>query len=105
MSAVMIRSIPNSQVGTDVRPTGPRWTIGNHGVVGASTKKFPRFRLRIQRSSDRGVVLSLSGRIELEDVAQLQRLLGLAPAGQEVEFDLQDVTHLRGNRRGTFDSL
>jgi hypothetical protein len=45
MSAVMIRSVPNFQAGTGVRATGPRWTIGNHGVVGASTKKFPRFRV------------------------------------------------------------
>ena len=63
----MMRSVPNSQAGTGVRPTGPRWTIGNYGVVGVSPTKFPRFRLRIQCSSDQGVVFSLSGRIEIED--------------------------------------
>ena len=48
--------------------------------------------LRIERSSNRGVVLSLSGRIEIEDVAELQRLLGLEAANQEIAFDLQNVT-------------
>ena len=48
--------------------------------------------LRIQRSSDRGIVLSLSGRIEIEDVAELQRLLNLETAGQDIALDLQEVT-------------
>jgi anti-anti-sigma regulatory factor len=47
--------------------------------------------LKIQRSLDEGVVLSLSGRIEAEDVAELQRLLRLEAAGQEIAFDLRDV--------------
>jgi hypothetical protein len=49
--------------------------------------------LRIQRSSsNRGVVFSLSGRIETEDVPELQRLLSLEAVGQDITFDLQDVT-------------
>ena len=48
--------------------------------------------LRIHRSSDRGVVLSLSGRIEIEDVAELQRLLNLEEVGQSVALDLRDIT-------------
>ena len=88
----MIRSVPNSQAGTGVPPRGSRWMTGNDCVVNASTKEFLPFRRRIQRSSDRGVVFSLSGRIELQDVADLQRLLNLVAAGQDVEFDLQDVT-------------
>jgi hypothetical protein len=48
--------------------------------------------LRIQRSSSRGVVYSLSGRIETEDVAELQRLLSLEAAGQDITLDLQDIT-------------
>lgn len=46
--------------------------------------------LRIERASNRGVVFSLSGRIETEDIAELQRLLSLE-AGQDIAFDLQDV--------------
>jgi hypothetical protein len=91
MSAVIIRSVPNFQSGTSVRPRGPRLMTGNHGIVSASMKEFPPFRLRIQRSSDRGVLFSLSGRIELEDVAELQRLLSLEAAGQDVEFIASDV--------------
>jgi hypothetical protein len=105
MSAVMIRSVRNFQSGTDVRPRGPRLMTGNHGVVSASTKDFPPFRLRMQWCSDRGVVFSLTGRIELEDVAEFQRVLSLEAAGQDVVSDLQDVTRLRGNRRGAFDRL
>ena len=48
--------------------------------------------LRIERSSNNGVVFSLSGRIETEDVAELQRLLSLEAVGQNIAFDLQDVT-------------
>jgi anti-anti-sigma regulatory factor len=48
--------------------------------------------LKIERSSNRGVVFSLSGRIETEDVAELQRLLSLEATGQDIAFDLQDVT-------------
>jgi anti-anti-sigma regulatory factor len=47
--------------------------------------------LKIQRSLNEGVVLSLSGRIEADDVAELQRLLRLEAAGQEIAFDLRDV--------------
>jgi anti-anti-sigma regulatory factor len=48
--------------------------------------------LRIQRSTNRGVVLSLSGHIEMEDVAELQRLIALEAAGERIALDLQDVT-------------
>jgi anti-anti-sigma regulatory factor len=49
--------------------------------------------LNIRRQSSSGrVVLSLSGRIEMEDVAELQRLLSLEPADQKITLDLGDVT-------------
>jgi anti-anti-sigma regulatory factor len=48
--------------------------------------------LRIQRSSNQGVVFSLSGRIKLEDVAELQRLLSMEAADQGITLDLQDIT-------------
>jgi hypothetical protein len=48
--------------------------------------------LRIERSSNGGVVFSLSGRIETDDVAELQRLLSLELDGRDLAFDLQDVT-------------
>ena len=43
--------------------------------------------------------------LELDDVAELQRVPSLEAAGQEVTFASQDVMQLRGNRRGTFDRL
>jgi hypothetical protein len=49
--------------------------------------------LRIQRHSNSSmVVFSLSGRIEVEDAGELQRLLNLEGAGQQVALDLQDIT-------------
>jgi anti-anti-sigma regulatory factor len=48
--------------------------------------------LRIERSSDDGVVFSLSGRIDTEGVAELQRLLSLEDPGCYVLLNLQDVT-------------
>jgi hypothetical protein len=38
------------------------------------------------------VVFSLSGRIEVEDAGELQRLLDLEGAGQQVALDLRDIT-------------
>jgi hypothetical protein len=52
----------------------------------------PQSMLRIERLFSYGVVFSLSGRIETGDVAELQRLLSLEPAGQNIALDLQDVT-------------
>ena len=48
--------------------------------------------LRIERTSNGVVVFSLSGRIEAEDVVELQRLRGLEESGQEIAFDLRDLT-------------
>jgi len=48
--------------------------------------------LRIQRSGGPEVVFSLSGRIEIEDAAELERLIRLETAGQEISLDLGDVT-------------
>lgn len=48
--------------------------------------------LRIQRSSNGRVVFSLSGRIEIDDIAELQRLFSLEAVGQVIALDLRDVT-------------
>jgi hypothetical protein len=48
--------------------------------------------MRISRSPGRTVVFSLSGRIEAEDTAELKRLLSIEPVGQDVAFDLQEIT-------------
>jgi hypothetical protein len=48
--------------------------------------------LKIQRSAKRQVVFKLSGRIEADEVAELQELLALETAGQELVLDLKDVT-------------
>jgi len=48
--------------------------------------------LKIQRSSTDRVVFSLSGRIGIEGVAELQRLFRLEASGQEIALDLRDVT-------------
>jgi len=48
--------------------------------------------LKIQRSSNAGVVFTLIGRIEIEDIAELQRLLSLEEAGSPMALDLENVT-------------
>lgn len=48
--------------------------------------------LRIQRSSNDRVVFSLSGRIEIDDVGELQRLFSLEAVSREIALDLRDVT-------------
>ena len=48
--------------------------------------------LRIERSANGQVVFTLSGRMQMEDIEQLQQLLGVEMPGQPVTFDLRDVT-------------
>jgi anti-anti-sigma regulatory factor len=48
--------------------------------------------LNIQRTSNGRIVFSLSGRVEIEDIPELQRLLNLEAAGREIAFDLKEVT-------------
>jgi anti-anti-sigma regulatory factor len=48
--------------------------------------------LKIQRSVNGRVVLTVCGRIEAEDIGELQQLLALEKAGQHVVMDLRDVT-------------
>ena len=50
--------------------------------------------LKIQRSAKDKVLFTLSGRIEAEDVAELQRILNLETANHPVALDLKDVTLL-----------
>ena len=47
--------------------------------------------LKIQRSAN-GRVVTLSGRLEAEDVEELRQLLTLETAGQHLLLDLRDVT-------------
>ena len=48
--------------------------------------------LKIKRSTNGKIVFTLSGRIEIEDVAELQRLLALELADCNLVLDLSDVT-------------
>ncbi|HXX15640.1 MAG TPA: hypothetical protein VEJ47_12110 [Candidatus Eremiobacteraceae bacterium] len=48
--------------------------------------------LRIQRSANGHVVFALSGRIEAEDVSELQRLFQLENPDRPLVLDLDDVT-------------
>jgi anti-anti-sigma regulatory factor len=47
--------------------------------------------LKIRRSANGKIVFTLSGRIEIEDVAELQRLLALE-SDRDLALDLADVT-------------
>ena len=48
--------------------------------------------LRIERSANDQVVLTLIGRMQTEDIEQVQQLLVVETPGQPVMFDLRDVT-------------
>jgi hypothetical protein len=47
--------------------------------------------LKIQRSANGRVVLKLSGRIEAEDVKELQEVLAAETAAQRMVFGLKDM--------------
>lgn len=48
--------------------------------------------LKIRRSANGKIVFTLSGRIEIEDVAELQRLLALELSDRNLALNLADVT-------------
>jgi hypothetical protein len=48
--------------------------------------------LKIHRSENGGVLFTLSGRIEAEDVSELRRLFELEGPGRHLAMDLSDVT-------------
>jgi hypothetical protein len=48
--------------------------------------------LRIERSANGQVVFTLSGRMQTEDIGQVQQLLIVETPGQPVMFDLRDLT-------------
>jgi hypothetical protein len=48
--------------------------------------------LRIERSANGQVVFTLSGRIQTDDIEQFQQLLVVETPGQQLMFNLRDVT-------------
>ena len=48
--------------------------------------------LRTRRTGNGQVLFTLSGRIETEDIKQLQQLLAVEAPGQQLILDLRDVT-------------
>jgi hypothetical protein len=48
--------------------------------------------LRIERSANGHVAFTLSGRMQTEDIEQVQQLLIVETPGQQLMFDLRDVT-------------
>ena len=48
--------------------------------------------LRIERSANGPVVFTLCGRMQTEDIPQIEQLLAAEPPGQKLSFDLWDVT-------------
>ena len=48
--------------------------------------------LRTTRTENGQVLFTLSGRIETEDIKQLQQLLAAETSGQQLVLDLRDVT-------------
>jgi len=48
--------------------------------------------LRIQRAANGDVVFTLSGRMDAENVAELETLLETEPTGRRIVLDLKDLT-------------
>ena len=48
--------------------------------------------LRIERTANGQVVFTLSGRMQTEDIEQVQQLLVVEASGQPVMLDLRDIT-------------
>jgi len=53
--------------------------------------------LKIQRSANGQVVFTLSGRLETEDIEELQQVLALETKERKLVLDLRDVTLVNEN--------
>ena len=53
--------------------------------------------LKIQRSANGRVVFTLSGRLEAEDIKELQQVLNLEAKERKLVLDLRDVTLVNEN--------
>jgi hypothetical protein len=53
--------------------------------------------LKIQRSANGRVVFTLSGRLEAEDIKELQQVLALETKERKLVLDLRDVTLVNEN--------
>lgn len=58
----------------------------------ASTAVEKETMLKIQRTANGSVVFALNGGIEVDDVAELQRLLDLESGNHHLVLDLKEVT-------------
>jgi Fe-S cluster assembly iron-binding protein IscA len=48
--------------------------------------------LRIRRTANGEVVFTLSGRMDEDDIAELETLIGLEESGVQISLDLKDLT-------------
>jgi hypothetical protein len=76
----------------------PQWLINRLQVCHTSTLSLDIgllcvrvFMLRIERSTNGRVVFTLSGRMQTEDIEQVQQLLDVEAPGQRLMFNLGDV--------------
>src|SRR5258708_40036953 len=63
---------------------------------GSEKEGMKEAMLKIERSSKGKVVITLMGRIETEDVAELQRLLTFETVDHHLVLELKDVTLVDG---------
>jgi hypothetical protein len=63
-----------------------------HVITNGVLVALLKLMLKIQRSASAKIVFTLSGRIEVEDVAELRRLLTLERVNRHLALDLRDVT-------------
>jgi hypothetical protein len=68
-------------------------SLGSEPATHHQTRlKQGAFMLRIERSANGQVVFTLSGRIQTDDIEQFQQLLVVETPGQQLMFNLRDVT-------------
>jgi hypothetical protein len=78
-------------VGIQERYLFHTFTSGDPSALSNYVKKLSPM-LKIQRSSNAEVVFTLIGRIENDDIPELQRIFSLEEAGRSIALDLEDVT-------------
>jgi hypothetical protein len=70
-----------------------RTSLGSESTTHHQARlKHRSFMLRIERSAIGQVAFTLSGRMQTEDIEQVQQLLIAETPGQPVMFNLRDVT-------------
>jgi len=91
VEALIVNQASGDEIQCAATPVPGHWEASSPSITRHGSNKGA-FMLRIERSANGQVVFTLSGRMQTEDIEQFQQLLVVETLGQQLMFNLRDVT-------------